>query len=123
MWCFTYNNAATAQTVYRNGVALPVAQTHSDTVVAGDDIFDTDKMRIGNRPNSTARAFDGVIYCIYIWKRELNVHEIRRISEDPFGLIRMAPRRIVKAAAVGGANPHNPLGHPLYGPFAGPIAA
>ena len=26
-------------------------------------------------------------------------------------------------AAVGGANPHNPLGHPLYGPLAGPVAA
>jgi len=25
--------------------------------------------------------------------------------------------------AAGGATPHNPLGHPLYGPFAGPIAA
>lgn len=26
-------------------------------------------------------------------------------------------------AAVGGANPHNPLGHPLAGPLAGPVAA
>ncbi|KKK73343.1 hypothetical protein LCGC14_2894760 [marine sediment metagenome] len=29
----------------------------------------------------------------------------------------------IAAEAVGGARPHNPLGHPLYGPFAGPIAA
>jgi hypothetical protein len=35
------------------------------------------------------------------------------------------PRRrhiITVPAAVGAANPHNPLGHPLYGPFAGPVS-
>ena len=28
----------------------------------------------------------------------------------------------LREAAAGGANPHNPFGHPFYGPFAGPIA-
>ncbi len=26
-----------------------------------------------------------------------------------------------QAAAPGGANPHNPFGHPLMGPFGGPV--
>ena len=39
----------------------------------------------------------------------------------PFGFdIPWAP---VAVAAPSGANPHNPLGHPLYGPLAGPVAA
>ena len=29
----------------------------------------------------------------------------------------------IEGAAAGGANPHGPLGHPLFGPLAGPIAA
>ena len=29
----------------------------------------------------------------------------------------------LEVAEVGGANPKGPLGHPLYGPFAGPVAA
>ena len=33
------------------------------------------------------------------------------------------PHIIAKAPAPGGANPHNPFGHPFYGPFAGPMVA
>lgn len=52
-----------------------------------------------------------------------NLEEFRRWSEDPLGFLHPYSRVIAKVAAVGGANPHGPLGHPLHGPLAGPIAA
>ena len=41
--------------------------------------------------------------------------------QPPFGYDIDWPPAVVAAAP--GVGPHNPLGHPLYGPFAGPIAA
>ncbi len=58
-----------------------------------------------------------------LWNRELNGGEIAVFTPELFEPFRMAPRRGVKAAAVGGATPKGPLGHPFHGPFAGPIAA
>lgn len=45
-------------------------------------------------------------------------------SAHPALIMPAGPRIIpVPAAAVGGTTPHGPLGHPFYGPFAGPVAA
>lgn len=45
-----------------------------------------------------------------------------QLAHDPFGPFRMKEDvGWLAVAAVGGANPHGPLGHPLHGPFGGPL--
>ncbi len=53
--------------------------------------------------------------------RAWNADEIRQWSADPFGPFRLDDKIFGRVAAVGGATPKGPLGHPFHGPFAGPV--
>lgn len=70
------------------------------------------------------QGFNGKIWDVRVWHRALTDHEIyelwnpatRRNLYQPGA--RMIPFDTV---VVGGAVPHGPLGHPLHGPFGGPV--
>jgi len=91
------------------------------TGIGGPVLTVTGPMRWGRRHNDTT-AMNGRILATYDFGYQLTASQLAQLRSDYFGPWVM-DRRLVKAAAVGGTNPHNPLGHPLYGPLAGPVAA
>ncbi|KKL75968.1 hypothetical protein LCGC14_2049590 [marine sediment metagenome] len=74
---------------------------------------------IGPRANSN---FHGEILSVRIWRRALSVGEILELYINPDLPMQEELPVWLGQAPVTGANPKGPLGHPLYGPFAGPIA-
>ena len=112
----TVDDTANDKIGYLNGV-----QVAQDGTVTSHD---HSAIGISRRyDGSGSNRHGGQIAVWYLWNRVLSPGEMLLVHQFPFGLLTEDPRRLVKAAAVGVANPHNPLGHPLYGPFAGPVAA
>ncbi len=90
------------------------------------DLFNLDfGMYIGGNNNAGAliRPFDGTISDTKFYNRVLLDGEILNLCRDPYILFRQDPAWMGQAAAApAGTTPKGPLTHPLYGPFAGPIA-
>lgn len=107
----------TNYTFYNNGVSLGSAASPGGTFTFSElgDTF--------------GGGFDyaGTMEMLMVYNRALLAEEILRLFRDPYILFRQDPLALwVAATSVGGVppgtNPKGPLGHPLYGPFAGPIA-
>ena len=60
-------------------------------------------------------------YYMVIGKRGWSKAEHDLLLEDPFGPYTLDDDIFGRVAAVGGATPKGPLGHPFHGPFAGPV--
>ena len=108
--------------IYVNGIVdTNVAQDHG----SGDFANNSNSVYIGNQPTSTTSAPDGQIDDVRIWSRALRPAEIHAYYiESRAGHPRTLNRRLrtVVTGLVAGANPKGPLGMPLHGPLAGPIA-
>ncbi len=115
-----WNGASSDVSVWLDGVDVTDAfeTTNPRTARA------TSASYIGNY--STTIPFDGDISYVAGWNRPLSNGEVIQLSRDPFGPFRMDAQdelQLLGVAAAGGANPHGPLGHPLWGPLAGPVVA
>ncbi len=113
-----WDGAALLSTIYQDGV---FKNSGADTLTAAV----TDDLLIGKAvwaAGSEVHHFNGIIYDVKIYNRALSAGEILRLYRDPYILFRQDPAWMGQAAVVVGANPKGPLTHPLYGPFAGPIA-
>ena len=115
---------------YLNGVGTSLWRdgilVGRDTTTSGTIKLDGGTMvySVGGFSPVGAATWDGHILAFLIWDRYLSDGEIQTVSRNPFGLIRMAEdAEWLAVAAAGGANPHGPLGHPLWGPLAGPVVA
>ena len=53
--------------------------------------------------------------------RAWTTDEVMEWSHDPLGFLEIDDEIFGRVAAVGGATPKGPLGHPFHGPFAGPV--
>lgn len=73
------------------------------------------------RGNDSINSDDIDIIAYGIWPTRKSVSQLRQLTADPFGPFRMRVPMAFFVPAVGGFVPHNPLGHPLIGPFGGPI--
>ncbi len=109
----TYDSAVSSGTLilYKNGVAIDSATSigaHTDPTT-----------QIG--AFSAGTLWGGQIDDVSIYNRALLAIEIAELYRKPDLLIRQY-HVLGKAPVVAGANPKGPLTHPLYGPFAGPIA-
>ncbi len=98
----------------------------ADTQTLIGDLSAGDKeIHIGQQLTSGERAVLGDYYCCYILKGvAANQVQITALVADPFGPFRMDDEdelRLLAVAVAGGANPKGPLGHPLWGPLAGPV--
>jgi hypothetical protein len=104
--------------------------TGSDVVASGsiNTTSTNGNLNVGNSPNSTVNANNAnvLIEYLHIW----NIipappsFVARAFARDPFGPFRRddeAENLVFVPAVVGAANPKGPLGHPLHGPFGGPI--
>ncbi len=85
----------------------------------------TSPLEVGRLRSDGSPSFfghDGQIAMAGVLDIELSAVEIQQWSCDPFGPFRMVEdAEWLSVAAAGGATPHGPLGHPLWGPFAGPV--
>jgi len=111
-------SASLNRKIYIDGI-FQAEVTDPDTVPSGGFpyyLFDS---------SVNIRVFAGTIYSFMAWNRALTLPEIKKLARDPFGPFRMDEdiEWLAVAAAGGGATPHGPLGHPLWGPLAGPVAA
>lgn len=70
---------------YLNGVLQPPASYTWFNIPAGAPTQGT-AISFGNRPSDTARGFDGIIYCVYIWDRELSSFEFASLHANPWQL-------------------------------------
>jgi len=97
----------------------PPVQTGTVDATAGMPI------KIGNAAYSSAtNEWDDKIYKAAIYSRALTDWEIVTLARDPVRPFQRGPGLVLEGpAAAVGANPKGPLGHPFFGPFAGPIAA
>jgi len=102
--------------VYIDGVAdgAPVD-------VSGQAMSTSVDIRIG-RSTIGANEWNGLMEIVYIYNRILSASEVHQLHRDLYILFRQDPVWMGQAPVVVGANPKGPLTHPLYGPFAGPIA-
>ena len=116
---FTYDGAF--MTVYKDGVlgGTPAAQTGTLDVVGG---LAGDAFQVGDDVSASGNPMDGNINRVSIYERALCVGEIAELNDNPDLPIQQEPLVWLGQAPVGGTTPKGPLGHPLYGPFAGPIA-
>lgn len=141
-WNFTRRNAASGnaeggslsggfQLVIGVGSSPTSGELYVDGVSVGTNSSsinwnsNTDTTRIGVlHRNTTDTILDmvGPIAYAGILPFAMTGGQVRQLNANRFGPFLMARRLFGKVAAVG-ARPQGPLGHPLHGPLAGPIAA
>ena len=83
--------------------------------------FGANNIQIGAGLNATLDFTGEVAYC-YVYDRVLSASESQALYINPDLPLQRQPLWLGKAPAVAGTTPKGPLTHPLYGPFAGPIA-
>lgn len=108
------NTAGNNASFYSDGV-------FSDTqALGGNKTFPagTTNATIGNWSHSSDRQWDGHIYHVYVYARELTAAEIFQLHVDPYQMFeRPSPARFFSIAAAAGAALPKP--NPLHRPFAG----
>ncbi len=93
-----------------------------DTVTSGD-LTASQPIEWGRWKAATLEAtLDGVISDTSFYDRALSATEIQALYINPDLPMQEELPVWLGQAPVGGTTPKGPLGHPLYGPFAGPIA-
>lgn len=115
---WTYNGADIQ--LYLNAVDTQIITggSQTGTVDGGTDT----PMRIGNAAQAGAtNEWDAPIYKVAVYDVALSQSQATALFYDPYGPHRIVHRFVGKVAAVGGARPQGPLGHPFHGPFAGPV--
>ena len=77
----------------------------------------------GMSTTSSGLGRDGIdkIRFAYCFFEELPDFQIKEIAHDPFGPFRRTERVKWLSIAAAAGGPKGPFGHPLHGPFAGPI--
>ena len=99
----------------------------NDDNAAGDFLSDEsgDELQLGADFSDTNDDLAGELSFFYYLAGIVATREqVLQLARDPFGPITEVESVVgFVAAGAPAANPHGPLGHPLYGPFAGPIAA
>ena len=112
--------------ITRNGttgrIFVDGSQDGSDFVTDAGNVDTGQNTLIGDWGGGAAFRVSGLIRDVLIYRRELLSFEIQQLKRDPYILFRQDPAWMGQVAVVVGANPKGPLTHPLYGPFAGPIA-
>ena len=105
------------------GIGLFIDAVQRANISTSGAIADNAKeLGFGGHPDSGGRYIDGFISHIRIWSRALSLDNIEWLRYEPFSMIKPRFRRTwFDVAAVAGANPKGPLGHPLYGAFGGPL--
>lgn len=80
---------------------------------------------IGRLEDRASSFFNGLIHEVRVWRRAFQAEEIQNLYNNRFQGFQplIDPAVFMDIAVAAGANPHGPLGHPLHGPLAGPIAA
>ncbi len=108
----------TSQRVYIDGVRKNTQggtiDTSGEPIIIGADPDATNGGSLGN-------WFGGIIEYVSVYNRALSATEIAELYKNP-DLPMQQYHVLGKAPAVVGTTPKGPLTHPLYGPFAGPIA-
>ncbi|KKN00099.1 hypothetical protein LCGC14_1141230 [marine sediment metagenome] len=114
--------------VYINGI-IDTASTTGSTPTGGALQSANTNLAIGGRPANTntpitSVTFDyaGTISTVRYYNRVLSASEIAALNINPDLPMQQEPLVWLGQAPVGGTTPKGPLGHPLYGPLAGPIA-
>jgi len=118
----TWQNGTLAK-IYINGV-LDSAATQSGSLRAQNLKATVDSnLFIGGRPASPLSIdFSGTVGLFRLWDRQLLASEIQHLYVDPWTPIDRGAWFLGKSVVGEAANPKGPLGHPLYGALAGPIA-
>lgn len=101
----------------------------SDLILYRDGVWIETQAIVGNTAwlctyigsgSGPALALDGVMEHASIYSRDLSTSEIAQLYRNPNLPIQREP--VFGFVAAVGTTPKGPLTHPLYGPFAGPIA-
>ncbi len=112
--------------VYKNGIFVSTATAGTDTTNNADVLIGARRATDLNEADFAFTAPAGYkIWDVRIHNVALTDTEMYHawVPETRWDLRRPTGRRslLSEVAAVAGVGPHNPLGHPLYGPLAGPI--
>ncbi len=114
-----YNNVYTRDT--SNNIRCYLNAKESSTGAIFDSV--TFSLTSIGKALDQAVDFDGRMFDVKIYNRALAAREILDLYRNRDLPIRQDNISLLAAGqAVVGANPKGPLTHPLYGPFAGPIA-
>jgi hypothetical protein len=117
-----YGATAEGQTVtfYRNG--FQHGGTKSYASAGAPEFIETTTVNLMNRSDSSpAEGLIGSCPMALIWNRVLTQREIYQVYLDPWGLIKVSRHPFARVPVIL-SNPKGPLGHPLHGPFGGPIS-
>lgn len=113
-----YTRGGTTQHIYIDGVdqSLLVDSPQTLSTVTTPRVIGASD--VGFTP---AQFFSGKQDEVRLYNRAINAAEVWSLYTQPYLEFEPEEIFIAKAPAAGGANPHFPLGHPLHGPFAGPV--
>jgi hypothetical protein len=119
----TYDGPNLLMTIYYKN--LTTGQILLNTLATGtNNVQPTGDPLLIGESSSGDGPWDGLIHMVYIGYRTWSESQVLAHRRDPFGPFRMADEvGVVVGLPVAVGGPHGPLGHPLWGPFAGPVAA
>lgn len=115
MWVFSWdgnNFAGVVKNLETNEIDI---HTGTNTAVP-NAIVDAERIRVG-------KTLNGSLLLAYRARRWTPLPALLQWVDDPWGPMRVVEDEFGFVVAAAGANPHGPLGHPLHGALAGPIAA
>ena len=113
------------------GITLWILDLDAQDIVAEDtgtftpdDVDLTHEVQLLAHFTSSNDDIDGAMSIFWYLDGYTAIREnVYQLLRDPFGGIRPVKDVVGFVAAAPGARPQGPLGHPLYGPLSGPIAA
>ena len=109
---------ATSGKIYKDGLLL------NETTGLSAPTAGTANLAIGQTIETGSENWDGQMNLFCIWDRELSESEVLTLEHNPYQIFQPRTQVLNTFVAAGGGgatNPHYVFGHPLYGPFAGPI--
>lgn len=116
----------TGYVYYADGIPQAMsdfAASSSDLTAWNATVAGLDRTRIGREADLTdSNTFDGIISDVSSYNRALSASEILQLYRNQYILFDRSHVPLWQSQIAAGANPKGPLTHPLYGPFAGPIA-
>lgn len=118
VWCF--DAGYRGMEIWQNGVLVASQAGHATRTLDGDNF----SLGNGNTDNTSPIKADNAEYAIFaLWDRQLDIEDCRRLTLDPWPLIRYAPetkRVFLEEAPPEPEGPADPLFAPWYGTAGGP---